>query len=70
MVNTILDPIPQVLETLKDYLVGQNGLSMPGIFRNSGDENELHGIRDLLNRRMFKSCKDIYCVATLIKVRW
>jgi len=61
-------PIPEVLVTMKDYFLKNNGLSTEGIFRIAPDGAESSYVKDLLNKGKFKSCSDIHCIANLIKV--
>jgi len=60
--------IPSVLVTMKNYLYENDALLKEGIFRLPGDENEGNTVKDQLNRGTFCGCKDVNCVANLIKV--
>jgi hypothetical protein len=61
--------IPPVLEILRDQLVAAGGFKLPGIFLQSGDEEELMTIRDKLNRDIPFDCKDLHCIANLV-IAW
>eukprot|EP00164_Ancoracysta_twista_P005655 GFYU01007757.1.p1 GENE.GFYU01007757.1~~GFYU01007757.1.p1 ORF type:complete len:451 (+),score=95.85 GFYU01007757.1:199-1551(+) len=60
--------IPQILEVLRENLYKMNGLNSEGIFRLAPDEQECHQVKDLLNKGKFVECKDVNCLANLIKV--
>lgn len=60
--------VPCVLPTLAGYLYDHGGLESPGIFRIQPDHDEMFRIKAELGRGTFKTCKDINCVAHLIKV--
>lgn len=53
---------------MKNYLYDNGALNQPGIFRTPGDEAETMVVKDQLNRGTFCGCKDVHCVANLIKV--
>eukprot|EP00026_Physarum_polycephalum_P007830 Phypoly_transcript_07898.p1 GENE.Phypoly_transcript_07898~~Phypoly_transcript_07898.p1 ORF type:complete len:379 (+),score=41.02 Phypoly_transcript_07898:156-1292(+) len=60
--------VPQVLVTLRDYLYAHNGLQQEGVFRVQGDEKELQLVKNQLNKGTFTECKDVNCIASLIKL--
>jgi len=60
--------VPAVLVTMRNYLYDNGAISHEAIFRLPGDESEGLVIKDQLNRGTFCGCKDIHCVANLIKV--
>lgn len=61
--------IPAVLCGLKRYLYAHGGLTVKGIFRLAPDHSEVSRVRRQLNHGSFESCRDLNCVAYLIK-RW
>jgi len=60
--------IPQVLVTLRDYLYSHNGFLQEGVFRVQGDEKELQAVKSQLSKGTFTECKDVNCIASLIKL--
>jgi len=60
--------VPSVLVTMRNYLYDNDAIRVPAIFRLPGDEFEGLLVKEQLNRGTFCGCKDIHCIANLIKV--
>jgi len=53
---------------MKDYLFQHDGHKSEGIFRVAPDQDESVRVKQALNQGRFEGCKDINCMANLIKV--
>jgi hypothetical protein len=60
--------VPQVLIDLQKCLYDNRALDVVGIFRLAADEQEIPGIKKLINQGRFKGVGDVNCISTLIKV--
>lgn len=60
--------VPQVLATMRQWLVSHDGLRSEGIFRLAPDEAETLQIKSQLNKGEFQTCSDVNCISNLIKV--
>lgn len=60
--------IPSILLQLKDLLYSKGGLDVKGIFRLAPDNEESGFVKKQLNDGSFRDCKDVNCIANLIKV--
>ena len=62
--------IPKVLAMLEEHLINMGGLDQEGIFRLAPDEYEGATVKKEINKGTFKGCKDVNCVANLVKVHF
>lgn len=60
--------IPDVLESMKAYLLQNGGTQVEGIFRLAPDGKACEQVKRELNMGTFDSCADVNCVSNLIKV--
>jgi len=60
--------IPNVLITMKDYLLSHDGLEQKGIFRLAPDATACKIVKDAFDSGSFNGCDDVNIVANLIKV--
>lgn len=67
-VPSYASPIPKVLVDMKKYLQSHDGFAVTGIFRLAPDEAECAATKTALNAGTFAECKDVNCIANLLKV--
>eukprot|EP00735_Rhodelphis_limneticus_P004829 TRINITY_DN16476_c0_g1::TRINITY_DN16476_c0_g1_i1::g.1800::m.1800 TRINITY_DN16476_c0_g1::TRINITY_DN16476_c0_g1_i1::g.1800 ORF type:complete len:399 (+),score=91.67,sp/Q54Y72/GACA_DICDI/39.78/2e-33,RhoGAP/PF00620.22/3.4e-24,WH1/PF00568.18/5e-09,WH1/PF00568.18/4.7e+03,WH1/PF00568.18/3.9e+03,PBD/PF00786.23/4.6e-05,L27_1/PF09058.5/52,L27_1/PF09058.5/32,L27_1/PF09058.5/1.5e+03 TRINITY_DN16476_c0_g1_i1:69-1265(+) len=67
-VDGYVSPIPVILVNLRHYLFENGGAEQVGIFRLAPDEDECRAVKYQLNKQMFQGCRDVNCIANLIKV--
>jgi len=60
--------IPAVLEMMREYLFTYGGTQVTGIFRMAPDQDECRDVKQQINNGTFNGCKDVHCIANLIKV--
>ncbi|XP_004365911.1 hypothetical protein CAOG_01040 [Capsaspora owczarzaki ATCC 30864] len=60
--------VPVVLQTLRNYFVNNGGPDTVGIFRGSGEEDQILAIKRALNHNSFSGTSDINAIATVIKI--
>jgi hypothetical protein len=61
--------VPEVLVVLRDMLMVLDGFSAEGIFRKSGTENGINGLKVAFMVGGFPDCEDVHSIAGAIK-RW
>jgi hypothetical protein len=60
--------IPKILLEMENVLIQMGGLDQTGIFRLAPDEYDSDMVKNELNAGTFTKCKDVNCIANLIKV--
>ena len=60
--------VPQLLVDLQRHLYDNGGLDIVGIFRLAPDELEVKRVQGAINRGTYTGCRDVNCIANLIKV--
>lgn len=60
--------LPAILVQMRSYLYDKGGLDVEGIFRLAPDADESGSVKQQLNDGTFKDCRDVNCIANLLKV--